>query len=173
METKEIWKDIPGYEGLYQVSNKGNVKSLNYRRTGKENILKVRYDKCGYLRTNLTKNKIQISFYVHRLVACVFNNLPLNINLTVNHKDGNKTNNNLENLELCTIEENNKHALRMGLLNPARGSKAGPSKLTEEQVLSIREDIKTGLTHKSIAIKYGVTEGAIASIKTGRTWKHL
>lgn len=107
----EIWKDIKGYEGLYQVSNKGRVKSLNYRRIGKEGILKGRPDKDGYLRIGLYKNKKQKPFYIHRLVAIAFlpnpNNLP-----QVNHKDENKENNHVENLEWCTSEYNNNYGSR-------------------------------------------------------------
>ena len=107
----EIWKDIKGYEGLYQVSNKGHVKSLNYRRTGKEGILKGRLDKDGYLRVGLCKNKKQKPFYIHRLVAKAFlpnpNNLP-----EVNHIDENKENNHVENLEWCDRKYNNNYGSR-------------------------------------------------------------
>ena len=107
----EIWKDIKGYEGLYQVSNKGRVKSLNYRRTGKEGILKGKPDKDGYLRVGLCKNKKQKPFYIHRLVAKAFlpnpNNLP-----EVNHIDENKENNHVENLEWCDRKYNNNYGSR-------------------------------------------------------------
>lgn len=99
---EEIWKDIKDYEGLYQISSLGRVKSLWY---GKERILKLGKDKDNYLTTNLCKEgKIKI-FKVHRLVAQTFipnpNNYPC-----VNHKDENKQNNTVENLEWCTHKYN-------------------------------------------------------------------
>lgn len=94
---EEIWKDIPDYEGLYQVSNLGRIKSLYF---GKERILKPQPNSMGYLRVGLSKNGNWIHFFVHRLVASVFlkndNNLPC-----VNHKDENPLNNHVDNLEFC------------------------------------------------------------------------
>lgn len=103
----EIWKDIEGYEGLYQVSNLGRVKSLNYSRTGKEGILKPNPTKRGYIIVEL-KSK---PFQVHRLVAQAFipnpNNLP-----QVNHIDENTSNNIVSNLEWCTAEYNSNYGTR-------------------------------------------------------------
>lgn len=102
----EIWKDIPGYEGKYQVSNTGEVESLNYNGTGKTKSLKQSTDKKGYKHVRLFKNGKGKTYKVHRLVAMLFipnpNNLPI-----INHKDENKTNNNVNNLEWCTYEYNN------------------------------------------------------------------
>lgn len=100
----EEWRDIEGYEGLYQVSNKGNVKSLNYRRSGKEK--KLRPEKLnGYLLVCLSKDKKHKGFLVHRLVAKYFLENPDNLPV-VNHKDENKENNSSENLEWCTQRYN-------------------------------------------------------------------
>ena len=102
---KEIWKTINNYEGLYQVSNTGKVKSLNYNHTGREKILKNHKDKDGYLIVVLCKEGKQKTFKVHRLVAQAFipnpNNLP-----QVNHKDENKQNNCVENIEWCDAKYN-------------------------------------------------------------------
>ena len=99
---KEIWKDKKDYEGHYQVSNCGRVKSIKF---GKERILKLITDKCGYLKVNLYKNNIKKEYFVHRLVAEAF--IPNTENLPeVNHKDENKLNNNAENLEWCDREYN-------------------------------------------------------------------
>ena len=110
---EEIWKDIPNYKG-YQVSNLGRVKSLpkktNNQFSNKEIILKPIRQKTGYYNVNIS-GKI---FGIHRLVALTFidnlNNLP-----QVNHKDGNKSNNCVDNLEWCTASQNIKHAYKIGL----------------------------------------------------------
>lgn len=119
----EKWKDIEGFENLYQVSNLGNVKSLSHeviRSNGsiqhfKERILSPGNMTSGYKFIGLTKEKICKNYGVHRLVAQAFipnpNNFP-----QVNHKDGNKENNCVNNLEWCTYSENIKHALNIGLV---------------------------------------------------------
>ena len=101
----EIWKDIDGYEGLYQVSNLGRVKSLNYRRTGKEQNLKPRNNVLGYLKVILCKNGKTKPFTIHRLVAKAFLENPDNKS-DVNHKDEDKTNNCVDNLEWMTRKDN-------------------------------------------------------------------
>ena len=99
---KEIWKDIDGYEGLYQVSNLGRVKSLHHN---KEKILKGSYNSKGYYFVKLCKNGISKSIFVHRLVAQEFIPNPDNLPI-VNHKDENPRNNNVDNLEWCTQKYN-------------------------------------------------------------------
>ena len=108
----EIWKDIKGYEGLYQVSNKGRIKSLNYRRTGKEGILKGVPTKYGYLMVTLyKKGEKPEHFSVHRLVAEAF--IPNHDNLPeVNHIDENKENNHVKNLEWCDRKYNMNYGTR-------------------------------------------------------------
>ena len=101
----EQWKSIAGYEGLYEVSNLGRVKSLNYNRTGKERILKQQKDKHGYLRVDICKDGKLKHSKVHRLVAEAFIQNPNNLE-TVNHKDEDKTNNVASNLEWMTRGDN-------------------------------------------------------------------
>ena len=117
----EIWKDIKNYEGLYQISNLGRVKSLerkvknkNGYRVVNEKILKPILNNKGYYTYGLRKNSKLEQFLLHRLIGENFlenkNNYPC-----INHKDGNKLNNNIDNLEWCTYEHNVKEAFRLGL----------------------------------------------------------
>lgn len=101
----ETWKAIAGYEGLYQVSNLGRVKSLNYNHTGTERILMSRKNRGGYLYVNLHKDGQRKTITVHRLVATAFISNPNNLE-TINHKDEVKTNNTVSNLEWMSIKDN-------------------------------------------------------------------
>lgn len=109
--TEEIWKDIPNYEGLYQVSNLGNVRSLNYNKTKKIKILTPSFDSYGYHHLVLWKDGKRKGFTVHRLVAEAFIPNPDNLH-QINHKDEDKTNNCVDNLEWCSAEYNNNYGTR-------------------------------------------------------------
>lgn len=117
---EEIWRDIKGYEGLYQVSNLGRVRSLQFVnnrykvRTPRLKVLKPSYDKYGYLMLGLCKDGKHKNVHPHRLVAEAFIPNPEN-KPQVNHIDGNKINNCVNNLEWCTHGENQKHAHRIGI----------------------------------------------------------
>lgn len=106
----EIWKDIEGYEGLYQVSNYGNVKSLNYRNKGYARNLVPKTNCKGYNWVILYKSKISKPILIHRLVANAFIDNPNGYPI-INHKDENKTNNSVENLEWCTLSYNVKYSM--------------------------------------------------------------
>lgn len=139
MRDMEIWKDIKGHEGRYQISNMGRVKSLEREvnnHTGKvlvkEKILRQRSDFKGYMRIDLKDNNgVKHFFGVHRLVAETFIPNPRG-KPQVNHIDGCKSNNVAENLEWCTNGENQKHAYRMGL-NRVTG-RAGKKKRSVVQI---------------------------------------
>lgn len=109
----EIWKDVNGYEGLYKVSNIGNILSLKFNRGKKEKLLAKTLNQWGYYFVCLTKNEKKDTSSIHRLVAEAFIPNPENKN-TINHKDGNKINNHVSNLEWCTISENLKHSFKTG-----------------------------------------------------------
>lgn len=106
----EQWKDIPWYEWLYQCSNKGNVKTLNYRGSWKEKLLKIQQDRWWYLWVHLAKKWERKHKSIHRLVLLTFN---WPNKLDCNHIDWNKTNNELENLEYCTKSENTLHCVNV------------------------------------------------------------
>ena len=123
---KEIWKDVAGYEGLYQVSNKGRVKSLDHvapnNHFHKGQLLKQRCDKNGYLIVGLSNGKHKW-FKVHRLVALAFIPNPQNYP-TVNHKNEIKTCNEVWNLEWMTVKDNNNHGTRKYRISVAQKGKS-------------------------------------------------
>lgn len=107
---KEIWKDIEGYEGKYQVSNYGRVKSLSYRQTGQERVMRLWFDARGYLRVALYKGDERKYYTVHRLVAQAF--IPNTDNKPcVDHISTDKTDNRVENLRWVTLKENSNNLL--------------------------------------------------------------
>lgn len=110
----EIWKDIPGFEGLYQLSSFGRVKSFP-RETTRGGIMAVGIGTTGYYYVKLTKNGKRKHLRIHRSLAELFIPNPEN-KPCINHKDGNKLNNSFDNLEWCTSSENNFHGYRTGLI---------------------------------------------------------
>lgn len=165
---KEIWKDVPNYEGLYSVSNLGEVKSLRFNKLLKQSPHIV----TGYQRVSLTVKGSSKVFYIHRLVMEVF--IGRKDGLEVNHIDGDKNNNKLTNLEWVTHHENIKHSHAMGLNKPkqVRGSKVGAAKLNESQVLEIKQN-RGKQTYKETAKKYGVSSGTIYGIYSNTWWRHV
>jgi hypothetical protein len=172
----EIWKDIKGYEGLYQVSNLGNVKSLSYRNhtsfSERELILKPWCLK-GYKGISLTRNNKPRRRLLHRLVAQAFIPNPEN-KPEVNHKDFDHGNNYVENLEWMTPKENVRHAIEGGRMDN-RGEKHGNSKLSEAQVLRIRliKEIDPKITHQTVADMFNVSQSHIKDLILRRRWKHI
>ena len=105
---REEWKPVRNYEGLYEVSNMGRVKSLNYNKTGKERILKGVDSGIGYLKVVLCTDGRVKQYLVHRLVAQAFLENPQNLPM-INHKDEVKSNNCVQNLEWCSASYNNSY----------------------------------------------------------------
>ncbi|MFC5403917.1 NUMOD4 domain-containing protein [Cohnella soli] len=112
----EVWLPVVDYEGIYEVSNYGNIKSLANRLTRKEKTVQTHINQNGYLRVDLYKQGHRKKFSVHRLVAQAFIPNPANKPL-VNHRDGVKSKNHVSNLEWCTHSENTSHAFANGLAN--------------------------------------------------------
>lgn len=171
---KEVWKDIPGYEKFYQASNTGKVRSIDRIINNRKYVgvvLKPVVNEWGYKIIVLTKLGKKKNTRVHRVIAKTFikntNNKPC-----VNHKDGDKTNNHVDNLEWCTHKENSKHAVKTNLILTGEDSKS--SKLTKKQVLEIRRLYKNGeMSVVEISKKYNVFHNTISSIVNRRTWKNL
>lgn len=117
---EEEWRDVPGYEGFYQVSNLGRVKSMPNRSNHKGSMILSLSVVNGYMHVGLSKNAEQKICKVHRLVAAAFISNPRNLP-QVNHKNGNKSDNRVENLEWVTAKENTKHAHLTGLAHAQKG----------------------------------------------------
>lgn len=162
----EIWKDIKGYENKYRISNYGNVKSLP--KTKKEKLLNPIKQKTGYLLIDLSLNGISKKYLVHRLVAEAFISNPEN-KPQVNHINGIKTDNRLENLEWNTCSENQKHSIKIGL-RTAKGIKNSQCKLNTNIVLNILNDKRQ---YKCISLEYGISISTISDIKRGYSWTHV
>lgn len=188
VNMEEVWKDIPEYEGLYQVSNLGRVKCLgngNSNRSQKR-ILKGNKSTDGYIQVKLSKDDKYTTKRVHRLVMVTFNPCDNMDELEVNHIDYDRTNNRLDNLEWVTHIENVHHSSNNGNYSGRYiGSKNPKSHFTEEQVRTIRTMYENGWKIPQIVYElYGVTNasdrkeyrrkhGWISDIVKYRTWKHI
>lgn len=163
----EKWRNVVGYESLYEVSNFGNVRR---KKTGK--ILSRRKLNHGYSVASLCKDGKVKNHKYSRLVASAFianpNKLPC-----VNHKDGNKINDSVGNLEWCTYSENNKHAYNLGLKKPICGVKVWKAKLNESDIRKIKVLLSMNVKKVEIARIFKVSHTCICNIAMGRTWKHV
>jgi hypothetical protein len=172
MAKNEIWKNIPGYEN-YQASNFGNIRSLNYKRTGIIKVLKPIQNISNYLWVNVFSNNKRNRIYIHRLVCFTF----LGINnkyKEVNHKNGIKSDNRLENLEWCDRKKNMQHAMSTGLFknNHSRGENSANAKLTNNQANEIRQKFKNGKNKASLAREYNVGRDCIRRLVNNETYKY-
>lgn len=178
---REFWKDIKGYEGLYQVSNQGGVRSVdrqsNYYKYNKnlKRILKGKklsqiISKEGYLKVYLSKDGKKTTFLVHRLVASHFLETSRRQN-EVNHIDSNKVNNNVDNLERCSRLENMDHAFETNLAG--FGENCNLSKLTKTEVLEIVRLKKEGMKSVEISKIFNVHKDTVNRIVSGRSWSRV
>ena len=176
---KEIWKEIEGYNGIYLVSNIGNVKSIDrkskHATSGYITVFgrnKALRNWGGYPRVYLTKENTGNTFSVHRLVAKTFIPNPEN-KAQVNHINGIKHDNRVENLEWCTPKENMQHALSTGL--KGRGETFTNSKLTDAKVLAIKRllRLKPNVNKCKLAEKVGISNGVIYQIIREISWNHI
>jgi hypothetical protein len=162
----EQWKPVPGYEGLYEVSDQGRVKSLpNKRKFGC--MRKTPIGKNGYPAVDLKHNGARKTFTVHTLVLTAFVG-PRPIGYECRHLNGVRNDSRLCNLAWGTPSENDEDRRKHGTF--VQGEKHGASKLTNEQVLLIR---KADGTQKAIAQQFGVSQSLISMIKSSRRWTHV
>jgi hypothetical protein len=175
----EIWKDVVGYDGYYVVSNKGNIKGIE-RYVKSRNTYKYvppitlkQFYFRGYLRCMFSKYGKHKQMFSHRVVAIAFISNPEN-KLEINHINGIKDDNRVENIEWCTRKENMQHAVRTGLHKGTShvGESNGKSKLSIQDVLDIRALLET-MSQKEIAIIYNVSASNIWKIKHKIRWKHI
>jgi len=173
--VKEEWKDAVGYEGVYQVSNMGKVRSVNrkdacgHQRKGR--VLRPSRDSDGYPVIVLRKNNKRISNRVHHLILEAFVG-PRPEGMECCHIDGTKRNVST-NLEWNTHSKNILDCTKHGTNVDNHGSKSGMSKLTEEDIPNIRDELAAGFFLREIGEKYGVSRSTISDIKQGKTWTHV
>lgn len=168
----EEWKPVVGYEEYYIVSNHGNVMRVAVYRAKIIAPLKPQKSTGGYHHVNLsTPTKGVRQFPIHKLVMQAFVGERPKEMRDINHIDGNKTNNRLDNLEYCTRSENNKHAYSIGLRRPLHGTQNNRAKLTQSQVDEIRQLYSFRKTTMAmLAAKYGVNKAQIFNIIHHRSW---
>lgn len=167
----ETWKDIVSYEGIYQVSNKARIKRIMSRKNASNKIINYNICPKGYHKVCLTTNGKNKTFTVHRLIIGAFIPNPENKPF-VNHIDGNKLNNNIENLEWCTQKENIEHAWKTGLAKAKKGEECYQSVLMEKDVLEIRK-IGRSQTLMQLSLNYKVNIATISKILLRQRWKHI
>lgn len=178
---EETWKTILGYEGLYEVSSLGSVKSLHrFRKDSGDRLVAVKErflraeNTQGYKRVALQKDGKGKHFSVHRLVATAFIPNPEN-KPSINHIDNQRDNNCVTNLEWCTAKENLEHCIKQGRFITLRGSQLSHSILTESDVIEIRKYLKSqsAKTVRELAKNYGVKVDSIRQIAAKTAWKHV
>lgn len=176
----EIWKDVPEFEGKYQVSNLGRVRSLpRFVKRGlaktdahpvKGKIRKLAKDKKGYNRVGLCSDGVLTTHKVHRLVAKCFIENPRELP-QVNHKNGIKDDNRVENLEWCNNSQNQIHAYSKGLNTTKSGAEHCRASLTDEQVEEIRATEKYYGMFVKLANKFGVHPDTISNVYYKKHYK--
>lgn len=172
----EEWRDIPGYEGAYRISNLGHVYSSRTKRgTLAGLVIKPVLDHKGYWRIGIRRDGKSKTYRVHQLVALAFIG-PCPAGCQINHKDGNKQNNRPENLEYVTGKQNMRHAIETGLRDSIqiKGDDNPSAKLTEDQVREIKRLLQeTKLSQRAIGELFGVEKSIISLIYCGKNWAHV
>lgn len=182
--STEIWKDIPGYEGWYQVSSTGRVKSMArstptrnrwgpclYSQPEKE--IFGRIDAYGYRRFSLSVNGKISHLFGHTAVALAFIGHRPSPEHQVAHWDGNKLNNTVENLRWATVKENAQDKIRHGVTANQFGERHSQNKLTNDAIRRIRSEPHFWGVNRALAKQYGVTEQTIGKVRRRERWPHI
>lgn len=170
----EIWKNIPGLDNCYYVSNIGNIKSVGRVETGtgrirKDKMLSLCKDTSGYVNCRMMVDGKQKGFLVHRLVMLAFVGEDKERKF-VNHKNGIKTDNRLENLEWCTRSENVKHSFLIGLQSN-KGENHPSHKMTWDKVAEIRSKFSPRkYSSRKLASEYGISKTNVLDIVNNKIW---
>lgn len=165
------WKSLSEYDGMYLISNSGEVMSLH---NGNKKLLSPCLNrKRGYyyISLMLAAKGMKQNHQLHRLVATIFNPNP-SLKPEVNHKDGNKLNNNSTNLEWVTREENQRHARELGLIKTKYGEDCAKAKLTNADVKKIRK-LLGKISQRKIADIFNIAPSTVAHIKRGSRWGNV
>ena len=168
---QEIWKDIPGYEHFYKISDKGNIKSCRKP----DRLMKIRIVGAGYQQVKFSVKGIAKEFKVHKLVMETFLG-PRPFGYQINHKNGIKTDNSFNNLEYVTAKENQRHAIAHGFFQDSSGIKNPMATKTEEMIHSIRQEFDASNKRESARIlseKHGIRRAEVYRIAYRLRWKHL
>jgi hypothetical protein len=176
---EEVWKDVPGYEGFYQASSFGRVRSLPRMRQGKHGPARISgrlmtpWKDKGYWLVRARRDGHSTMVGIHRMVLGAFKGAAPNGSAShCNHINGVKDDNRIENLEWVTPAQNSAHAVAMGLVKK-KGEQNQNAKLTAPKVLEIRAMLAAGVTQDRIAAKFGVTAPLISYINTGKLWTRV
>lgn len=171
------WKDIPGYEGYYQVSDTGLIKRIAEKPPNRRNkILSPGLKENGYLFLILHKDGKERAMYVHRLVTMAFLGDPGSMD--VNHKNGVRTDNRLDNLEYCTRTENIRHAIDVlgnsfSYGDKRLGENNGRAKIDDTRVQEIRQMLADGINCSEIARRFSMSRYIVNRIKHRQSWNHV
>jgi hypothetical protein len=172
--TTEEWCDVPEYDGKYQVSNLGRVRVMKKITSPRRKplIRRPQVNTSGYYSLSLSLNGKRSMASIHSLVAQAFlGERPEGYE--VNHIDGNKLNNRVDNLEYCTRSQNIQHALRVGLIPKQAGANNHNAKLTEDDVREIRKTLASGVSIRETSRIFGVSDYPVGQIARGKHWTHL
>ena len=167
-----MWKDIIGYEGIYQVSDIGQVKRISPSQGTRPNkILSINIDNLGYLYVGLSKNKICKTYRIHRLVLLAFGDQQPSSKHECRHLDGCRTNNKYTNLSWGTRQENMQDAIKHG--TATIGTKNANAKFTKNNIEQIRRLLSNGISNTSIAKQFNVSNSIISDIKLGKSYRDI